>query len=341
MDERKRTLLIKLDSDLEKIAERLIAHFNIRHSKEQAHLSESIFRWLDFSLRYVTPWPRQVFLSQRFPVSIPTQYGRRLSAIIRMLQRGNDINSLQGKGLTKYQDVSSNQRAKRTDLLLADWGIHHFHIAKPVKGFRGVYSERSDWLLYAVVLSNAVLLVDVRKHDETGAFERRELIETLIRSFPTYAERFRMHGILAGVPLADEDVRQLRRGGVNAPIIVDDAVYISPGMGLTTAGTPVSINMALSKVHQAIGCLADFVLEESGQVQRFVKENGIDSPEYTLDISPRGLGLFESKSNISWVFSEVGAPQGTPLGYLREVFSPVWVMAGLNEKSRPGLKPSC
>lgn len=114
-------------SDVECIAEGFIKCFDLAFNQEEPILADPLCRWVDFVLRYVEPVPRRVEFSHEFWQRTPEDLTTTVKRFAHRGANGQDINPYQGRGLTAH-DVSTKRSAQRTDLLWADWGIHHFHL---------------------------------------------------------------------------------------------------------------------------------------------------------------------------------------------------------------------
>lgn len=314
---------------LENIAANLLSVLGIMHKKEEQKLSDSLLRWIDFRLRFVDPKPRVIHYSSKFPVSLPTDIASALRTFKESVMTGRDVNPYQGKGLSHHHDTSDKKRQKRTDLLWADWGIHHFHLttSPPVTG--KYYSPRSDWLLFGLFSETEAAFVDVRHHSEQNVFENSELIEIVIREWPSFADHFRMKGILPGsmVPTS-HDIKRLRVAGVSSPVIVDGIAYAPLGWGVTTASTSLGVSLARNEVRTITRDLARSVSDPSGQFQTDIEDINRDCAYFSLALTARGLGIIEQHSNKCWLLprnSKKGLP--TKLGTLHDLIVPEWLCA--------------
>lgn len=119
------TLEDKFVSDLDEIAEHLIRTLKIQYSAEIDHLSLPLLRWLDFRARYIDPRPRELLVADVFDRPMPEVVKQGLEQIIELARAGVDLNPFQSKTMVRFNDVSGEDQRKRTDLLWADWGIHH------------------------------------------------------------------------------------------------------------------------------------------------------------------------------------------------------------------------
>lgn len=114
--------------NLEDIASDLIVQFRLEFKREAAQLSSPLLRWLEFRMRYIDSKPREVLKSVAFPMTLPSTVEKGLLDLQKLMSEGGNLNPYQSKTMVQFHDVSGKRRAKRTDFLWADWGIHHLHI---------------------------------------------------------------------------------------------------------------------------------------------------------------------------------------------------------------------
>ena len=306
--------------DIETIAQSLVGFCELSHAKAVPNLDDALLRWLDFRLRFVDPKPRPLVYSKIFAKCRPRQIRRALRDFERRSLAGEDLNPFQGKGLTKHHDTSGLKRQSRTDLLWADWNIHHFHLGPRATGTSQYYAARTSQLLFAVVFDNAIACIDVGDH---GSMEDRSLIEAFVRSWPDAAERYRLKGLLPGSSqLSAADIRHLRVGGVSSPLVVDGAVYM-PG-GITTASTPMNVSWASVRIDMGIEALALIAID---QVTRDRGAWGsADLPHISLAVTPQGIGIYDDRSDRCWRLPR-GTAQlaGYPIGHWHDLMLPEWI----------------
>ena len=233
-------------SDVEKIANRFIEAFGLTFEKKVENLSFPLYRWLEFvRMRYVIPARRQVFFSRGFWRRAPEEARIAVDDCVHRVRRGEDINAYQGQGLTTH-DVSGAKQVRRTDLLLADFGIHHFHITdEPVAP--GRYSRRSDWLLFGVVQANALLCIGVQPHPKGVEWAQKEAFELAVKNWPQAFAHAEAKKVTGG-NWSDEEINHLRRHGGTALHAVASRVYGPVNGGLTSAGTPILVHLAADRV---------------------------------------------------------------------------------------------
>ena len=290
--------------DVERIAENFIQAFDLTFARGDHHLSYAPYRWLEFALlRYVTPTPRQVLLSRglwRRAAKAPEQVRSAVDNFAHRVRRGEDINAYQGRGLTT-NDISGEEQARRTDLLLADFGIHHFHITdKPVVA--GEYSRRSGWLLFAVVQEDALLCIDVRHHPKGVGWAQKDVLELAVKNWPKVFASNEARNVTGG-DWSDEEIVNLRRGGANTLHRVGSRAYGPINGGLTAAGTPFLVHKAADGILLEIEDLARQFVDANNSAVRLCYDKGIQRPEFHIVLTPDGIAVCEEATRIGAVLS--------------------------------------
>lgn len=317
----KESVQVRFRTDIEALAEGLVATFGLKYSKAEKHLSWALGRWMDFRLRYVDPHSRTVLFSDRFAKQIPMHVRRMVGEMAGRFQKGENVNPYQGKGLILHNDYSGRRHDQRTDLLWADWKILHFHLTdKPAKQGE-FFTPRSGYHLLALVEHDVVLFIDALPHLKGAQYADVELLRTVKRCWPEYLERYEVKGILPDKNWTGAEHYELRRNGVGAFVHIDGKVYMGPGMGVTSAVTSLNVGVNADRVLDAIDELADVVCDPTEQFQRGVSAHGVVMPEFSLIFCPRGLAVYESQSNHAFALPR---GQSSWLSYLHDSFYPQW-----------------
>ncbi len=177
--------------------------------------------------RRISQLPRAVVVSAEF--SCPTQHAAGVALISQKARNGEDVTPHQSKGLL---DLNFN------DSLLNDWDIHHFHLGT-VSDQSG-FIQRTRALLFARVTDTHFYLIDVLNH---GDWNRQRLVEIMHNNWPDSLCDYRYPGALGlEYKPSDDDIRHLRRAGIDIAIQVSDGtVYDSIGGGYTTSGVSVDV----------------------------------------------------------------------------------------------------
>jgi hypothetical protein len=315
--------------DITAVARELISAFDLKYEEDDPNLSSPLLRWLDFRRRYIESFPRAIIRSTKFPRTLDTSVETALGHIEGLITSGADINPYQSKGLALHNDTSSAKRQLRTDLLLADWGIHHLHLTtNPIQTGK-FFSDRSEWLLFCIFGKDFAGLVDVRHHGEEGLFSDQTLLETVIESWPELVEKFRLKDMR---PASDtgptsQETASLRKGGVSSFIKVGNEFYFGPGMGVTTASTSTMVSMSLMRINRLVNELAKLFSDPTNNVLQELSNIKISDPDFHLGISPSGLCVHERKSNRAYVLPRMNSvDNGNWLAELNERFAPMWAV---------------
>lgn len=288
-----------LMEDIDRVCVSLIESHGLKFSRKENTLSSPLMRWLDFVSRYIPQCERQIVLSKelvaKLEVSLPTQVKEQFSAFARRAINGVDLNPFQSKGLILHNDISDRKKQKRTDLLLADWGIVHFHLSDEIKP-EHYFAPRSDWLMFALVYGDVILCIDVLPHSEKDIFSRKEMLEVLYKNWPNLLEDYEMKGIVTGDNWSDSEIAELRKAGVSSSYLIDGKVFIPRGLGLTAAAVPLkNINMVQNVIH-GVRCIAGFI---EGADPGFAP---IGSPphQFELSLTTEGLALYELNNDVAY-----------------------------------------
>ena len=323
---------------LNELSSQLISIYSLKFDEKIPNLSEPLHRWMDFRMRYIDPEPRTIFASCQFPKRLPNSVQKGLKILERKIQMGIDINGYQSKGLIKFNDVSSSNRAKRTDLLWADWRIHHLHITDipitPGEFFSiRKCSDNENWLLFCFFLKNQCFFVDIRKHDDENIFEDHNLLKIVYKSWPQYIERYRLNGVLGTSKkkaISSSDRKMLRVGGLNTFFEHDGKVFHSPGGGITSASTSLTVSTYANKLRHWINYLATNVANPDGFILQQAKNMGIENPNFEISFTPKGLIIIETSKNIGFEFSsDSNDPLSAESKECQNLFLPNWALATL------------
>ncbi|MBL0457120.1 hypothetical protein JD499_07845 [Aeromonas enteropelogenes] len=320
-------LQIKFYQDVRYISERLNQIFSLKFKKEIPHLSNPLMRWLDFRLRYVDVQPRKVILSNAFPKKdLPTDAQNALHNFVKMIESGYDLNPYQGRGLKLRNDTSSDKCDARTDLLWADWGIHHFHLSdEPIPQDR-YFSKAADYLLFCLIFGDEVACIDVLRHPTKAGFANDELIETMVESWPDYMNQFKLNGILPGTEnkYKQDELHELRASGITTCLTIKDDVYIGPGMGLTMASTSVKVAQTAARVGKLIRELATEVFDPKGiYAPKEIHLLG-KSPDFSIVMTPRGLAVYEANTEYAFLLPHSSHENDPKVMSLHDIIFPRW-----------------
>jgi hypothetical protein len=324
----------RLIADAEDLATELVEGFGIAHRRQSGPHS-ALLRWSDFRLRHVEARPREVRVSNQFSKSVESLDDKTIEALRALatsIARGGNINRFQSRGLL-MNDSSGKSRGQRTDHLWADWGIHHLHVTKEMVD--GTYfSARSDFLLFVWFLRDFALLLDVQPHSGIKyQFSQEKLIRLAAQNWPEVLEQFLMPrtGVLEREH-TDEERQTLRRGGINLALAIDGKLYQPPGLGITSAATPIIVTEHVDKVRQSLRKIAHEILNPAGQFLTHVPESRRAHSHFSLILSADGVVIHEKETNHGWTLPDVPT-EGyiSPYAIVADALTPPWVRKAMAE----------
>lgn len=160
-----------------------------------------------------------------------------LVLLLRSERHQNDFNALWSK---------LHRSIFNADGLLAEWGVHHFHLSAEPDLNDPRYVKRGGPLVFALVDDCAFYAINVYQH---GDWERLSIVESLHRNWPEVISKYRLRGV-APEELEEQKQRTLRKEGIHAALrTADGTVYGSiggrlvscPGDFVSTDAAPRSV----------------------------------------------------------------------------------------------------
>ena len=218
-----------------------------------APLHSLLLTYGNWRSRFVHPHPRTAYLASNLQASSKfTEHKTAVEAIIAAIEAGDDLTPHLSRGI-KTAYVPQAQRDERLhrrsdlDLLISDWGLHHLHLTTEMES--DGFVKRTGDLLFAAFTHGDAYLIGIYTH---GSWALRELVEILVREWP---DNSAVNASLSGGKLvrsvSEEEHMRLRKGGVATLVEVDDKV-VMPGLGMTTAGTPLRVTLRVNKIAWAL-----------------------------------------------------------------------------------------
>ena len=331
-------LVSSFSADIDKMVTEFINDYGLKYEEEEKGLASPLLRWLDFVARYIEPRPRQIVLSNNFPKKLDPTAEQAIHQLESAIKQGADINPYQSKGLILHNDTSGKKRQQRTDLLWADWGIHHLHLTTNPVDPKSYFSDRSEWLLFCIVGFDHIGFVDVRNHNEQDLFSDSDLILSIIDSWPEVMEKYKLNGVSPASPLPTaSEMSQLRKAGITTYVQANGSIYMGPGRGITTASTAARISLLEIDIKRYLRELAKMVLDESGEFSIDAKTAGINKPDFRLAATVRGLAVYESFQNKAYILPRISnVGRNSFLAQLHELVLPEWAHRFLLQKSGHG-----
>ena len=177
-----------------------------------------------FNLSYKIPEkrPRKIYKCSNF--LCPEKLRDGLNQLEEKIIRGDDLLPNLSREI-----FDSTYR----DYMLYDLGIVHFHLGtKPLKE-NPLLIKSTNELVYAFIVNDSCYFIRIDHHNNWGDIN---LLSTLKRDFPQVLNRWKIPGEPVS-KLSNKDRKELIKNGINTWLEIDGEYYMSPGMGINTAGT--------------------------------------------------------------------------------------------------------
>ncbi|NLH50159.1 MAG: hypothetical protein GX444_16390 [Myxococcales bacterium] len=185
-------------------------------------------RDIDIELMYFNALKTRIFPKQRIVLIAknfiqPPKYEEAIQCILNRAEQGLD--------LSPYQTTNIRKLAKK-DLLLFDWGIHHFHLGEILENYG--FIKRTDNLLFAYVTDTHFCAITIGDHK---SFNLISLLEEMHSNWPELLSKFILEVESCGKTPSKEELGRARKAGLQ-PIITlsDDTTYFPIGGGIQTSG---------------------------------------------------------------------------------------------------------
>jgi hypothetical protein len=173
--------------------------------------------------RRLKPGPRALKIADDFSCSTLDRAGWK--GLQDKVRKGEDLNphlSLRHASL------------RNADGLLAEWGVHHFHLGTAPHPTNPAYVGRTGPLVFALVDQQTFCAINVFSHDD--CWEETRIIESIHRNWPDMVSAYQMNGV-TGESLSKPQRRAIRKKNVNVLVTTTDgAVYAPIGGAVGASG---------------------------------------------------------------------------------------------------------
>jgi len=180
-----------------------------------------------------------------------------------------------GGPLTPYLSEKSEQ-LQHFDSSLAHFGVHHFHLGEKTQhsGVRAGQVKGTKSLLFVRITESDAYLLDILNHDMKRGFLNMHLLRVMYRNWPESIEPFRLKGAIGvAVKYSDEEAAELLENDVNVIVeLGEEQVYMLPGMGTTTAGTPLLMERRVDHTVREFRRIACMVEHNPNAVSALIKQ---------------------------------------------------------------------
>ncbi len=218
------------------------------HIDETGNSEKLRMRYFNYKRRSIYEIPREVLISKEF--SCPPEYQTGLENVKNKFENGESLLPHLSKELINLD---------YNDSLLNDWKIYHLHLGSEFEENGSGFIKRTGPLLFARVEDDKVYFINVMPH--TDSWTKQEMIKIIHNNWPESIEMYRLKDVigLEHIP-TDDDIKVMRKFGVNSSIEIEPGiVYMSIGLGQTTAKTSMEVAMVISQYSRLIPKLQSLV----------------------------------------------------------------------------------
>jgi hypothetical protein len=245
------------------------------------------YQYLEAQRRRIVATPRTLQLSQKF--NCPADLETGWQALQGKIRNGEDLNP----HLSKAHASLFNQ-----DGLLAEWGVHHFHLGVAADRKQPAYVERTGPLVYALVTPMLFCAINMYHH---GRFEDSSVLEIIHCNWPDLIHRYRVKDVTAG-NWSETDRRAFRSKNANVcSATADGTVYMPISGGVMASGVTLeAVRQGDYEQDRIRGIQASFE-EKLPEILKTLAEHGYageDEIEAQLRISDEHLHIFLPKYNV-------------------------------------------
>lgn len=194
------------------------------------------------------------------------------------------------------------------DSLLNDWDIHHFHLgtASDQSGF----IQRTGPPLFARVTDTHFYLIDILNH---GDWAQQRLVEIMHNNWPDSLSDHRYPGGLRPqFRPSDDDIRLLRRAGVDTAIQVSDGtVYGSIGGGYSTSGLSADVARTCNSYWYFFRECEAYVKQHIQELIEIARHHGVEiaAPfSFRLGLDNDNVYAIETNSRFGFLIGNAQVP---------------------------------
>lgn len=164
--------------------------------------ADDIYQLFNIIKRNIKCVPRNVVHSKQF--SCPIEYSFALQEFEKKVTNGEDLTPFMSEKilLPNYND-----------LLLNDWGIHHFHLSRRYRpdGF----VQRNTLQILAYVSDSTVYMIQVYPHNAQNLYAKQEMIQIINENWPELIEAYCLKDAYLPDPLDDNTYELYRKAHIS------------------------------------------------------------------------------------------------------------------------------
>jgi hypothetical protein len=238
-------------------------------------------------LRIIVRQPRKLRIASDFRCPPQDQEGWKV--LQQKVITGEDLNA----HLSTHHGSLLN-----FDGLLAEWGVHHFHLGTGLHPSNPRYVDRSGSLVFALLDDQAFYAINVYRH---GDWERSSILERLHANWPNKIRKYRLNHV-AGEDLQEGERRAVRKKRLQAAFRTSDGtVYGSLGGPFSRSGVKMESVRNADIWAAQIRALQTSLEDRLNELLPIFKQRGYNNEvlvEAELNITGEGYAAFFPKYRV-------------------------------------------
>jgi hypothetical protein len=291
--------------DLEIIAEDMLVHYGVDYSTTAS--GEDIIRmYLNVWFKLIEQQPRQVIKSSKLQNRIfdyDTQKG--------LIEIENKF--LQGDNLNQHLSKMVLNDGEYPDYLFFDWGIYHLHLGVQPDTDDYRFVERTGNVLFLIITNDKAYFIDVRLHgkSEPAAFVRKDLLQIVADEWSWLLDRYRLPDVndIENEINHPEQIKKMRKSGINTIHMINNKAYVPPGGGLTTNEASIKVAREYNRLYYMAKNAMKYVTDNRAEVDQILLQYQEYNPEkanFHLCLGREGFYIVEQQTKALIYLKDIG-----------------------------------
>ncbi len=204
--------------------------------------AELLHVFLNYDNRCIKPILRKVYYSKALEKGLANEYTNYKPVVDEIAKKLRSGQSVLDRLSKKMKDILYE------DGMLNDWRLYHFHLGESVEND---FCQRTGELLIGFIpihKNDMYFLKIIPDHRGNAVFADKELIEIIQDNWPELLDTFRLKCASLEYDLSSQQQYKMRKAGVTTPVQIGDSVYVGPGLGITTAGTSLQVQLKSNRI---------------------------------------------------------------------------------------------
>jgi hypothetical protein len=182
------------------------------------------------------------------------------------------------------------------DHMLYDFGIVHFHLGTKSLKDNPLLLKRTDELVYALINNDSCYFIKIDHHKKWDCVS---LLSTLKKDFPHILDIWKIDCVPIN-KINNNERGILIKNGINTYLEIDGEYYMSPGMGVNTAGTSslavMNMNRNFHYYMKLQNSISQLIQKSIDEVEKASEKKLLDMHLILQEIEP--IIIYEPNNNI-------------------------------------------